>query len=118
MNRTGRRRGLLTSATRDVAASSRRRLRRAQAPLDPALVLQELARRGDASGVEAIRVTRRSPRSVAGLPRVLEQSLLGETHQNRVQRSRLQLGLLREVVAVTPFGRPLQQRGQNVQGLP
>ena len=54
-----------------------------------------LARNRDAGGGRAIQMTRRFARRVARNPPGLEQTLIAETHEQRIERAGLQAGLLR-----------------------
>ena len=70
-----------------------------------------------AGGREAVQVPRRAPGRRVALPAGLEQLAIGQAHEDRVQRSRLQPDLLPQLVAIAP-GRGLGREGtQHREGL-
>ena len=57
-------------------------------------------------------MTRWEARTFRFLPALLEQTLLAEAHEQRIERARAEAGFFGQVIAMAPLSGTLQQGGQ------
>src|SRR5438552_3739513 len=62
-------------------------------------------------------MTRRQAGTFRLLPALLQQTLLAQTHEQRIEGARPQAGLLRQIIAMPPRSGLLQKRAQQGPGL-
>jgi hypothetical protein len=75
-----------------------------------------LAGVAEAVGGEFIEVARRTA-GLGGLPAGVEEAVLGETHEDGIERSGLEAGVAADVVSVARLMRGLEELSEDEEGL-